>query len=221
METKVLVIADLHWLDIWKKLIAKEKPDKVIFLGDYVDSFDVSDIDMIANLNNIIEHKKKNMDSTILLLGNHDLQYIYLECKCSSYRASYAWIIWQLLKDNKDLFQIAHEEWGTLFTHAWVGEGWYKKHESLLDNYSTALGESLNMVYNSRDRGILFHAGAARWGFNTYGWPVWCDKSEDKIEWLLQVMWHTPVKQVTDIKWNLYCDVLEHGNGDPLILIFK
>ena len=39
---KTLLIADLHGLDIWKNIVAKEQPDKIIFLGDYWDSFDLS-----------------------------------------------------------------------------------------------------------------------------------------------------------------------------------
>ena len=42
---KILTIPDLHGKDIWKKFVAedtfvaKEESDKIVFLGDYLDSY--------------------------------------------------------------------------------------------------------------------------------------------------------------------------------------
>ena len=33
---RTLVLGDIHGKTIWKDIIKKENPDKVIFLGDYV-----------------------------------------------------------------------------------------------------------------------------------------------------------------------------------------
>ena len=38
---KTIAIGDIHGLSIWKDIINKENPDKVIFIGDYFDSFDI------------------------------------------------------------------------------------------------------------------------------------------------------------------------------------
>ena len=49
--------------------------DKVVFLGDYVDSFTISNIASYENLKDIIRLKKRDPNKVVLLLGNHDIQY--------------------------------------------------------------------------------------------------------------------------------------------------
>ena len=63
---KILTIGDLHGKDIWKKL-TMESYDKVIFIGDYCDSYDTTDEEMVHNLLDIIEYKKSNPKNIILL----------------------------------------------------------------------------------------------------------------------------------------------------------
>ena len=52
---KVNVIPDIHGEVKWKKVI-DESCDKIIFLGDYVDSFTVSNDQIITNLKDIISN---------------------------------------------------------------------------------------------------------------------------------------------------------------------
>ena len=73
---KTITIGDIHGRSDWQE-IDPANYDKIIFVGDYVDSFTVSDIDIITNLLNIIQFKKDNMNKVVLLLGNHDLQYLF------------------------------------------------------------------------------------------------------------------------------------------------
>jgi len=53
---KTITIGDLHGKDYWKN-IDIEKYDKVIFLGDYVDSFNESNDGIYNNLKEVIELK--------------------------------------------------------------------------------------------------------------------------------------------------------------------
>ena len=53
MKMKTLVLGDIHGRDCWKDIIKKEKPDKVIFLGDYVSTHE--DIDSGTQLENLHE----------------------------------------------------------------------------------------------------------------------------------------------------------------------
>ena len=75
---KILVIPDLHGNDIWEKIVEQEinNVDKIIFLGDYVDSYHLSDDKILLNLRNVITFKIRNKDKVELLLGNH--VYLYL-----------------------------------------------------------------------------------------------------------------------------------------------
>ena len=69
---KTLVLGDLHGRTIWKDIIEKENPDKIIFLGDYVSTHDdISGIQQIDNLEDILTYKENNLDKVILLRGNH------------------------------------------------------------------------------------------------------------------------------------------------------
>ena len=86
---EVLSIGDTHGnnvLERVKELVPKY--DKIIFVGDYVDSFTLDNITINKNLIDLIEFKKENLDKVILLLGNHDLHYLYDEMihRCTGYR---------------------------------------------------------------------------------------------------------------------------------------
>ena len=69
---KILVLGDIHGRTIWKDIIEKENPDKIIFLGDYVSTHDnISADQQLSNLNNILNYKEESSDKVILLRGNH------------------------------------------------------------------------------------------------------------------------------------------------------
>lgn len=75
--SKFLILGDIHGRTCWKDIISLEKPDKVIFLGDYVGSHeDISSEQQIDNMNEILDYKISNPDTVILLRGNHDLQHL-------------------------------------------------------------------------------------------------------------------------------------------------
>ena len=78
-EERIIVIGDIHGEGAWRDIVEKHPGCKYIFLGDYCDpyNYDLSDEEVIANLCSIIEFKKQKMDDVVLLLGNHDIQYVY------------------------------------------------------------------------------------------------------------------------------------------------
>lgn len=74
---KLVAIGDIHGRSIWKDILEKEKDaDKVIFIGDYFDSFDIGAKKQVNNFKEILKEKEKNPDKIILLLGNHDYHYL-------------------------------------------------------------------------------------------------------------------------------------------------
>ena len=78
---RICYIGDIHGKSVWKNFIKDPAIDLFVFVGDYVDEdmgMIISDEEMIENLQDIIEFKRKNMGSVILLKGNHDLSYWYL-----------------------------------------------------------------------------------------------------------------------------------------------
>ena len=71
---KILVLGDIHCRTIWKDIIEKENPDRVIFLGDYVSTHeDISSTQQINNLVDILTYKENNQDKVVLLRGNHKI----------------------------------------------------------------------------------------------------------------------------------------------------
>jgi len=216
-EKRLLVVADLHWLNVWKKLIAKYNPDLTIFLGDYVDSFDVPDNDMINNLIDLIQYKKDNPDDTVLLLGNHDIQYIYEWNNCSWKRTRLAGRLKGLYEQNLKLFKIAHQEWDWFFTHAWVSKWWHKEYKKQIQHYWKTLEQSINNIFDSKDRDILFNAWKERQWYANNWWPLWSDMSEPKL-WIQQMVGHTPVIHSELIHTTTYCDTLEHWDWIPVVL---
>lgn len=71
---KILILGDIHGRTIWKEIIEKENPDKVIFLGDYVSTHAlVTEEEQIENLKEILNYKEENWDKVILLRGNHEI----------------------------------------------------------------------------------------------------------------------------------------------------
>ena len=83
---KTIVFGDIHGRTVWKDIVKQEKPDRVIFMGDYVSSHDnIPEVQQISNLQDILEFKKNFEGEVIMLRGNHDLQHLEykgFECCC-------------------------------------------------------------------------------------------------------------------------------------------
>jgi predicted phosphodiesterase len=127
---KTLFLGDTHGRSLWKLIMELEKPDKVIFIGDYFDSDDISTVEQIHNFKEIIEYKKSSGKEVVLLIGNHDYQYMDVddEGSYSGYQPGEKAIqIKQILKENIEHLQMAHihEDW--LCTHAGVSNAFIDK----------------------------------------------------------------------------------------------
>ena len=89
----MIIIPDIHGLNFWKEAVAGREEGIIVFLGDYLDPYPDDFPDKTAdeiweqtwnNFNDIIEFKKKHPSNVVLLLGNHDLHYIYPKMDDSS-----------------------------------------------------------------------------------------------------------------------------------------
>lgn len=75
---KIVVIGDIHGRDTWKKIVNDNKDaDKIVILGDYMDSFTIDTEVQLLNLYDLILFKREQKDRLILLLGNHDFHYAF------------------------------------------------------------------------------------------------------------------------------------------------
>ncbi len=225
---RILVIGDIHGRNNWKLIRDRKDIDLFIFLGDYTDSFNLSNIEILHNLNEIIEFKKELGDKVCLLLGNHDIQYIFDNYNFSGYRNAMRPDLYWLFTQNKDLFKIAHKEKDYLFTHAGICIKWFEQYCNILVNYG--LNDDLSNVdivlediYNSRYNYILHQIGYKRGGMRgDFGGPTFCDKGElitYPLELFNQVVGHTHVKNIEIIKTKsdktlYFCDCLGKDNID-------
>jgi hypothetical protein len=187
-------------------------------LGDYSDSFDKTDEQIINNLQDIIQYKRDNMEKCILLIGNHDLQYIfsYESHGCSGFRYSYYHILHHIFQSDIKLFQAAYEKGEYLFTHAGVTAVWWKKVEDEGIDIDAPMSDIINDMWNNNNI-LLYDVGRVRGGWTKSGGPFWADKSETMAYMLPnyhQVVGHTPVKEIGTHVWRegnasiTYCDTI-------------
>ena len=74
---KTIIIGDIHGRDTWKQIVEQEQDaHRIVFLGDYFDSFDIKGVEQLHNFNEIIKFKQDTNQDVRLLFGNHDYHYM-------------------------------------------------------------------------------------------------------------------------------------------------
>jgi predicted phosphodiesterase len=204
---KHIIIGDLHGKDCWKAININAY-DKVIFLGDYVDHWTLPDAEIYQNLIDIIDLKKTNPEKVELLLGNHDVQYLYFpHYLCSGYRPSMQRLLTDQFNVHKDLFKIAYQKGKNLFSHAGVTNKWYKEFLNIsliqqIKDENDTTADLLNKADHTSQRWLLHQAGASRGGDGAGG-VTWADRKEmiaDMLNGFHQVVGHTVIPKVEFVK---------------------
>lgn len=203
-----LTISDVHGRTVWSEADT-DAYDLVVFLGDYTDSHVFDDETIYTNLTTIIQRKRQQPDKFVLLLGNHDAQYLHFpHYRCSGFRERAQPALTALLQENKDLFQIAHQQGNFLFTHAGVTNNWLTRFLAKIAYPASQLRPEVNLARLLNEahqqpgpvRNSLFEVGPLRGGSDAFGGPVWADRSETRTDFLTgfrQVVGHTPVSDFT------------------------
>jgi hypothetical protein len=243
--SKTIVIGDLHGRSDWKLAVYKENPDRVIFMGDYFDSFEISGVEQIHNFKEIIEYKetsftndgKDNQHKTevVLLIGNHDHHYFpeIGYTGTSGYQSGVGHSITQVVDENRHHLQMAYGFGEYLFTHAGVSprfmdqvfgkDGWSKE---------TVIFD-LNELFRYKPKSFEFN------GFDPHGdsqeqTPIWIrpgslmsiNKKHDKglKKDYIQIVGHTRMREIDIIGSDKYTggryyfiDTME-TSGDYLII---
>jgi hypothetical protein len=264
MKTKIMSIGDVHGTSTWKShifgsinaykvwksnkgeippfnSINPEGVDKIVFVGDYVDSFTKSDKQILNNLKEIILFKIVYPDNVVLLLGNHDFHYIMDGFYYSGYRESMKADLQNLYNKYMDCFQLAYEFTSeiddesvkTIWTHAGITSGWIKELGLTHSINPDKLADSINSAWEKR--GVLKHVIGAvdrvSGGWDPYAGPIWVrpyQLLEDAVLGYDQIVGHTPQRDI-DTKLSNKCinglrvdeitfiDVLERGSDRVLI----
>ena len=212
---KIVVLGDIHGRTIWKDIIAKEHPDQVIFLGDYVSTHEnISDEDQVENLKEILRYKDEHPE-TILLRGNHDMQHLgYESIEISGFFPHVA----EMMADFKDEF-LAKTQWihlmgNKVFSHAGISKTWLEANNLTLDVINS-LAPSELFGFNTSDPHDLY-------GNSPEQPPTWIRPmalAGEMIPDYDQVVGHTAVDHcfnvkdvIVDTPFNLWlCDALDQG----------
>jgi hypothetical protein len=166
------------------------KYDKIIFIGDYMDSFDVSNTDMKLNFLDILFFKQQLKDRVVLLLGNHDVQYVIDGQQCSGFRPEMLYDMRALFRHHRDLFTMAHEETDTtgqryLWTHAGVTSQWLEKLDEVLfgpnpnrfrdlimERNPQTVADKVNTAWDF-NLPVLYTVDSDSGGYDRWAGPLW------------------------------------------------
>ncbi len=193
----ILAIGDIHGEDFFLEILKSykyRKIDKIIFLGDYMDSFYLQSVLIKRSLLDILELKEKEPDKYVLLLGNHDVQYLKptVQHECSGYRKKDHNEFYNLFNKYKTYFDVAYQINNYIFTHAGVHEGWYNyvflpEVAKMLPelSYRGNVATKLNVAYKTGIIPSIYDCGYDRGGNKQLGGPLWVDKSK---------LWRKPLK---------------------------
>lgn len=218
---KTVVLGDTHGRSFWKLITHQEKPDRVVFIGDYFDSFDISGVEQIHNFKEIIEYKEKGECEVIMLIGNHDHHYFpeIGNTGTSGYQMTLAPSIMQVVDENRQHLQMAYQMGEYLFTHAGVSSKFMDNVFGKGDWKTETIAEQLNELFKHKPRTFEFGMAVdmnAGWmldpsGDNEDQSPIWIrprslmrvNRNTLRKE-VVQVVGHTQVREI---------DVEAHSTG--------
>jgi|694.fasta_scaffold14722_24 hypothetical protein len=172
---KTVILGDTHGRSLWKLITHQEKDaDRIIFIGDYFDSFDISGVEQLHNFREIIEYKETSGKEVVLLIGNHDYHY-FPEIGYTGtigYQTRIAPSISQIIDENRHHLQMAYGFGEYLFTHAGVspvfmdevfGSNGWSKENVVVD---------LNELFKHKPKAFDFN-GFESSGDNITQTPIW------------------------------------------------
>lgn len=125
---KTIALGDIHGRTCWYDIIEKEKPDRIIFMGDYVSTHDkgITIEQQCSNLEDILNFKEGFGENCILLRGNHDMQHLaYSWAECSGYFPHVAkWMV-EIKERFLNLTQWVHIQDNMVFSHAGISQDFW------------------------------------------------------------------------------------------------
>ena len=214
----LFVVPDLHGRTCWQTpaqafLDAHGPDDRVVFLGDYVDSFDVSHEQQLNNFTDVLAFKKAHPRRVVLLLGNHCFQYRYLGVvKLFGFNEDLYPALHVLYKLHAEFFQVAYQVHRTLFVHAGITQHWLDLHAEKIRQqrqdleaagHSAQLADVLNALLRSPGGpALLWEVGEEHGGSAPFDGPVWVRPGPLEASLptgLTQVVGHTHVPEITTV----------------------
>ncbi len=126
-KREVVVIPPLEGLDVWEKILKKVKKfDEVVFLGNYIGSYNNIDPDkQLRNLKRIVKYAREVPKHAHLLIGGKDEQYISLNPEeCPDFIPDIATEAQEIFRENADIFNFSHQIESCLFCTGGLSKKW-------------------------------------------------------------------------------------------------
>lgn len=210
---KILNLFDPHQKEVNLNKFNPLDYDLIVFGGDYFDSFQYSNWNVIKrNFENLINFKEKN-NNVIMLLGNHDNAYGYLNdsnneikkrLQCSGFQEENKFKINYLLQQNQKHFDFVYNIDNLIFSHAGL--------DKRLFNFFKEREVSINEINDYKWCKELFYLDKSSGGKDPYGGIFWARPNNiELIDGYIQIAGHTA-------QWNekpLY----HYDNNNNLLIV--
>lgn len=229
MVSKILTVGDSHGCRN-PLIIARQNLnnfDKIIFLGDFFDHDDGSFEEQKKIFTEVMQLKHAYPEKIIVLLGNHDANYILPEM--AKWQPEHETEIQNLILKNINKIDLTYLEKCWLFSHAGVSEVWFYN-QLIADGYSSEpallLKNKFNKTYSdnfnnrihSKDFSILKFCGTSGYGDEITQNPMWIRPDSLMLSALPdfnQVVGHSAVEpedriQIKNVNTILFLDSYPH-----------
>ena len=200
---KIIAIGDIHGRKVWEQIVESQDFDKIVFIGDYFDTFDpISAHAQMHNFDRILQYKKDNMDKVVLLVGNHDYHYMTgIIGTYTGYQHKDAIYIthWLHKGIDNDLMQMCYIHDDLLFSHAGVTTTWLIN--QITDDEVIHVGDFINDLFKYKPRLFGFTSGKKydRYGDEICQTPIWIrpkSLKKDALEGYTQIVGHTAQDEI-------------------------
>ena len=226
---KTDIVGDIHGRTIWKDILEKEQPDRVVFLGDYVSTHDnIDSQQQIDNLMEILAAKEEKPQKFVLLRGNHDLQHLgYWWAECSGFDRKVKEFMddglfyGRFLEDTQWVYVLQVGDERVVCSHAGISKVWMEQNN--IHTPSDINLEPASSIFSFTPASFFDMDG------NSISQPcVWIRPSaliECAVPGYTQIVGHTPIKKLYQHKikdtansiW--FCDTL--GLENPAYLVIE
>jgi hypothetical protein len=173
---KTVFLGDIHGRTIWEDILKEEQDAaRIVFVGDYFDSFNIGGVAQLYNFLKIVEYKKNSDKEVVLLFGNHDYHYMpgFIGSGYSGYQAGLAYQFREAISNNLEHFKMCYLFDDILCSHAGISYIWLqdtfgleKDEDWFMENISDTV-DMINEYFKYRPTIFDFN------GINSYGDDVW------------------------------------------------
>jgi hypothetical protein len=193
-----IVVGDLHGkIEIAEYWIKNKEHRNLIFIGDYLDSFDRSIEDQYELLEMVLD-AAENMENVSALMGNHELSYLDERYKASGFEYALDAKITHLKSKMWKLLKLYHIDNGFLISHAGFSRSFMgtKFSKAPQERKLELIEEAISELSNEQ----LYQIGYSRGGNAKCGGPIWCDWYDEfrDISNIRQVVGHTARRKQRD-----------------------